>query len=801
MSRAEDLTAEERQLRIAVGIVGLLSMAFLVTYVVTAVTYASRYPFVANSLAKDLVFLALCVVGCGDIRRYAWTAVLLVLAHLALVCGLLLVIVFGDTTTVAATFDPSSLPFGAGTLVWLWMGADVLIALGLTILYLRAQKAVYGLRYLSGFEFSTLMAMAEVLTPDETRRVPPLDVAKRADTYLASFTARGKWKVRIALLGLTIYPILSLRPPFSMMNPRRRLEFVEGRFIAAVSKRRLLAPLRTTVQAMIRAPQQLAFLGYYEDPRAAEACGYVPFSQRDDYKDLVKSVDWNRPRVHCLASRNVGREKTADVAIVGSGAAGSVLAHELASQGRDVLILERGPHVDPSDFSEIESQQLSTLYSDGALTLSRDFRFQILQGMCVGGSTVVNNGVCFDIPDTVLATWQDPDGLDAGLNVDELHDSFEKVRELVSARRLSALDRLQPGATKFSDGVASLKLAQPLYESGFFDSNIEGCLGCGYCNIGCQFGKKLSMLERVLPKAQHDYGDAVEILADCEVRRVESSGGRALALDCRLDGRKLRVRANRIVLSAGAVASSMILHRSGLGGPWVGKQLGFNAGSPLTAEFKEPLHSERGLQMTNYVAAQGEDDFALETWFNPLASQSLFMPGWFNQHYENMLRYPYLTSVGSVVGTRRNATVKPQLLIGGVSLKYVPDPRDFQRIIKGLKLAARIMLAAGAVRVMPASFEYLEARCDADLDTWDRVLRDNSDLSINTSHPQGGNCLSRDRTKGVVDEDFRVHDIENLYVCDASVFPAPITVNPQLTVMALAHYAAPRIAASPKLGA
>ena len=61
--------------------------------------------------------------------------------------------------------------------------------------------------------------------------------------------------------------------------------------------------------------------------------------------------------------------------------------------------------------------------------------------------------------------------------------------------------------------------------------------------------------------------------------------------------------------------------------------------------------------------------------------------------------------------------------------------------------------------------------------------------------------MSRDRTKGVVDEDFKVHDIENLYVCDASVFPAPITVNPQLTVMALAHYAAPRIAASSKVGA
>ena len=91
----------------------------------------------------------------------------------------------------------------------------------------------------------------------------------------------------------------------------------------------------------------------------------------------------------------------------------------------------------------------------------------------------------------------------------------------------------------------------------------------------------------------------------------------------------------------------------------------------------------------------------------------------------------------------------------------------------------------------------MDARSEQELDRFDE-LRDNSDLSINTAHPQGGNCLSRDRRKGVVDQNFAVHGIENLYVCDASVFPAPITVNPQLTVMALAHYAASRIAAPPK---
>jgi choline dehydrogenase-like flavoprotein len=793
------LTREERHLRIAVGVIGALSAGFIVAYVVTAVTSDSRFPFIANSLAKDALFLALAIIGVGDIRRYAYTAVLLAIGHLALVLGLSLALIFDDVSTVSGTFNPSSLPVAAGTLVWVWLGADVLIVIVLAVLYERAQRARFRLRYLSSVEFSTLRALAEVLTPDAKAKVSPLDVAKHVDNYLAGFRAQAKSKVRLALIGLTVYPLLTAHPPFSMMNADGRLTFVRRRMLSDVWGRRLPKQLRTLVQAMIRAAQQLAFVGYYENPVAAKECGYLKFSERDDYEKLLARVNWDRPRVTCMGPQDVHSDVlTTDIAIVGSGAAGSVLAYELARQDREVLILERGLHVDPSDFTEIESQQLSTLYADGALTLSTDFRFQILQGMCVGGSTVVNNGVCFDLPPRALAAWQDPDGLNAGLDPDELGHSFAAVRNMIGVTRLVGNGSLNPGWRKFEDGVRNLGLTDPPYERNFFECNIAGdCLGCGYCNIGCRFGKKMSMLESVLPNAQAQFGDAVRILAQCEVERIETGGGRALALHCRLGERKLKVRANRIVLSAGAVASSILLGRSGVGGDKVGRQLGFNAGSPLTAEFDEQLHSERGLQMTNYLVGPDGQDYALETWFNPLASQALFMPGWFEQHRANMLRYPYMTSVGAVVGTKRNATVASAPLGGGVSLKYVPDPADFDRIVAGLKLAGRIMLAAGATRVMPPSFRYMEARSERELDRFDE-LRDNSDLSVNTSHPQGGNCLSRDRRKGVVDENFAVHGVENLFVCDASVFPAPITVNPQLTVMALAHYAARRIAAPPK---
>jgi choline dehydrogenase-like flavoprotein len=76
-----------------------------------------------------------------------------------------------------------------------------------------------------------------------------------------------------------------------------------------------------------------------------------------------------------------------------------------------------------------------------------------------------------------------------------------------------------------------------------------------------------------------------------------------------------------------------------------------------------------------------------------------------------------------------------------------------------------------------------------------KLVKDERDILLGTGHPQGGNRISKMRGKdgrsgGVVDPSFKVYGTDNLYVCDASVFPGATTVNPQLTVMTMAHYAA-----------
>ena len=269
------------------------------------------------------------------------------------------------------------------------------------------------------------MAMAQVLVLRKEPLIAPAEVAVRVDRYLAGFRAQRKWLIRAALIGLAYWPLATLRPPFHMMSVDLRERWIRRRFVDDVADRVIPGWLRTARQTTILAAQQFSYMGYYADEAAAEKAGYVPFSRRPGYAEAMKQVDPERPGVRCMAPGDIpGEELTADVVIVGTGAAGATLAHELAHRGREVLMLERGSHVPPSDFTENEAEQLSKLYANGALNFSTDFHFRVVQGMCVGGSTVVNNAVCFDLPPHVLERWNDPDGLNAGLDAARLWSAF-----------------------------------------------------------------------------------------------------------------------------------------------------------------------------------------------------------------------------------------------------------------------------------------------------------------------------------------------------------------------------------------
>jgi choline dehydrogenase-like flavoprotein len=788
--QAPDLTAPERRLELVLRILTVAFLAQALIYPALGLFGAAEFPFVANSFAKDGLFFILCFLAAGDVRQNGWMGWLVVLGHVLIVVALLGMLAFGNVDSLAGTFGtPLGTDLSPTLQLLIWAAAATfLVAIPLAVFLHKAAKARYSLKYLWPHQHRTAMAMAEVLVIGPDEKLTPEQVAAGIDDYLNSFAAKEKWKSKLALSALTVYPLVRLRPPFALMTPERRLSFIERCFINDVVERRLPGGIRKTVQSMLVAAQQLAIIGYYADPRTASSTGYVPFSKRKRYPKAMKKVPKERPVLEVNEPNEVDAERiTADVAIVGSGAAGSVLAYRLAERGREVVLLEGGKHVDPRDFTEDERVQFSRLFADGGMQMSVDARFQVLQGKCVGGSTVVNNGVCYDLPDRTLERWNDSDGLDAGIDPGRLTNSFKRLREWLPVYSQEENKRLQAGGAKMAEGIELLGLDGA---NGVIDANIKDCLGTGYCNIGCPYGKKLSALDNILPRAQREFGDGVRIFSECLAEHIDTKGRRATEVVCRLsDGRRLRVAANTVVVAGGALASSLLLQRSGLGGKLAGTGLSFNVGAPLTADFEEKLNSFDGLQITHGYRPPGEDQLILESWFNPVGTQALMMPGWFRDHYENMRRYPHLSCIGVVVGSQRNGTVKATRG-RGMKLTYDPSDADLALMLKGTKLAARIHFASGALRVMPMTFRSRSYTSLEQVDELDEIVRDNTDIALHTSHPQGGNAVSRDPGKGVIDERFGIHGIENVYVCDASVFPSSVTVNPQLTVMALADYAA-----------
>src|SRR5438045_3229558 len=95
------------------------------------------------------------------------------------------------------------------------------------------------------------------------------------------------------------------------------------------------------------------------------------------------------------------------VAIVGSGAAGAVMAWRLACKGLKVVVLERGGREDPTTFVHSEFRMMPRVYKHGGLQTTSNNDMVILQGSTVGGSTVINNAIWkrADL-DTLLPKWK-----------------------------------------------------------------------------------------------------------------------------------------------------------------------------------------------------------------------------------------------------------------------------------------------------------------------------------------------------------------------------------------------------------
>ena len=701
-------------------------------------------------------------------------------------------------------------------------------------------------KFLSPSEFRALEATAETLIAGEVaERVPPHEIVLRTDNYLASFNSSRLRLAKLAAVGLQLFPLIWLRPPVNYLHPKARQDFINARFKEEIITpnrmyRALDAVVHTVnvliagfqgrsaqeiggalsftglVEAMLRFNMQLTYLGYYSNPAAwakdaeGHGLGYVPFSERPkDFpvipRRLHPPLAVTTPDI--LEGERIERITDADVVIIGSGAAGSILAEQMLKQGRRVLLLEKGRYIHPDDFTEDEVSMISQLYGDGALQISQALRFTVLQGSCVGGTTVVNNAVCFDTPDRVLDTWN---GSGQVIDVARFRESQRQVRERLHIRPISAGTRqpLDGGVLNHGDSMVERGIKRHFHDGGYtydvVSANIVDCLGCGYCNIGCKYGRKLSMLDEVLPSAQKQYGaENFVILSEAEATRLVESNGTITQIEVRVGAgrRKLVIdRPKTVIVSAGTVASSWLLMQSHIGARHklpVGRGLSFNMGSPLHALFDQPVNAYDGVQIAHYLAVDAHPGFVYETWYNPPVAQALAMPGWLETHFQNMQNYDRMVAVGVLVGTESNARITRALVTGGPDIVFQPTAGDLNKLIDALVLLGDVLFAGGAQEIYASTRRYAAYRngaavlsAQSEVDRLRELVKRDEDILLGTGHPQGGNALGLSPKTSVVGADFKVHGYNNLYVCDASVFPTSTTVNPQLTVMGLAHYAA-----------
>ena len=596
---------------------------------------------------------------------------------------------------------------------------------------------------------------------------------------------------QIARVGQLLDFVASLLPLENV--DRRELRETVAREIAGSSTQ-----LRTILQSL----HLLVVFPYYAHRKGGLLVGYTP------------PVIHPKGRV-TLAAQDAPPDRVFDVAIVGSGPAGSLLAQRLSNAGKSVLLLEAGRHTPEHTLGSDEVSSTARLYKEAGLQqanaalLGQIFEprehptFVVLQGACVGGGAVVNNAICFRLPDRRFADWQA-----AGFPISrsDLERGYTAVAAELSIGPISAkvadpATMLNPAPGYFSFDPSPLQ--ELLVNFAEFAGGDSGCAGNGLCNIGCGAERKRNAYQVYLPDAiAHGAVLVPEAAAEEIVTGTSAAGGATvdhLRVFLSRSGAHAQVRAKQFVLCAGAVASSHLLLRSPgvravteAGGLPVGRNFGANIDSAIFGVVPGLSPGRSKVQMAHYVETSADAGFLIESWFAPPGMQSIAVPGYFESHFRRMQSYGQTVGAAVLVGTETPGEIKAE---GDKAVITLPmRSPETARLRNGLAALARGFLkggAAGRPEFLLVGFDGgRELRSEADVQAFEHDLTSLERLTLSTAHPQGGNALS---SRGVLDATFRVGGFDNLRVCDGSVFPLTAGVNPQWTIMALAHLCAEEV--------
>jgi choline dehydrogenase-like flavoprotein len=532
-------------------------------------------------------------------------------------------------------------------------------------------------------------------------------------------------------------------------------------------------------------------------------------------------------------------EDGVDFVIVGSGAAGGVLARELATAGLDVVVLEQGPYRQSADFNHDEWRvlfggELTGYPTDDPQTFRHRENEQAqtssglppaLYARGVGGSTVHFSGnywrmrpidfnersVLGEMAGTALADWP--------ISYEELEPWYTRAEWEIGVSGSPGPNDpprsrpypLPPMPVKssgvlFEKGALKLGLTPQVAPVAILSRPYRGrpaCIHCGFCiAFGCEAGAKSSTLVSMIPEAQSS--GRCEIRPHSTVHRLEVDKNDRVreVLYYDAEGREQRQRARAFILAANGAETPRILFMSesqrfpnGLANSsgLVGKYLMFNTHAQAYGLFSAPLNEYKSIQCTRIAMDYYNTDPRRGFYGGGGLDARPFLngfpiefglrglpdgsPGWGAQ-YKEMLAHYYTRNM-SVFS---NCTSLPQAS-NNVSL----DPKYSDRFGRP---SLRITYAdhpddlAIARFMQERSIDILEA-AGAEK-TWRREVEEETI----GAHLLGTCRMGNDPLASVVDRWHRSHDVANLFICDGSSMVTSGRGQPTLTIQALAFRAA-----------